>query len=164
MYQNIELIMNPSITPVYTTATNMVLPILTIGKDALYEHVVKLGTFLKHFLYFMWEKGVTFWNETNINYDNLFIICMTTFLIGFIFYDKYMFTHVCYNPLARKVKEMEQEINVMKKAERMRDNDWELLMQSQSQGFKQLQATFDKKFKDYDKQMKKMDKEIKMYE
>ena len=64
----------------------------------------------------------------------------------------------------KRIQELEQEVRQMKKAERMRENDWDLLMHSYSESFKQLQEDYNKKFTAYDKQLKKMDKELKMYQ
>lgn len=172
---NIELIMNPTIAPVYVTATNMIMPIVAISNEAIASFIVYYATkmvaiyrnfsvFLSAINNLMWKEISKTYANININYDNVFITVVMVCIIGFLAFDKYMFTHVCYNPLATKVKDMEQQINIMKKQERMRENDWELLMQSQSQGFKQLQAEFDRKFTQMDKQVKKMDKDIKKYE
>ena len=172
---NIELIMNPYIAPVYVTATNMVMPIVTISNEAIAHFIVNLATrvaeIFRNFVFFantvksfMWREIIKNYNNSNINYDNLFITGIMMCFIGVMIYNKFILNEVYYNPLEQKIRDLEQQINVMKKQERMRENDMELVMQSQSQGFKQLQAEVDKKFKNYEKQMKKMDKEIKMYE
>lgn len=149
MYPNIELIMNPSIAPVYMTATNMIMPIVTITNEAIAIFVSRLSRLFATFI------------MPHVSFDNykLFITGIMLIAVGLMFADKIAKLHV-----NKRVEEMERQLNYMKKAERMRENDWELLMQSYSQSFKQLQEEFNKKFANYDRQLKKMDKELKMYQ
>ena len=149
MYPNIELIMNPSIAPVYFTATNMILPIFTITNEAIANFVSRVSRLFATFI------------MPQLSLDNykLFINGIMLIAVGLMFVDKIAKLHV-----NKRIEEIERQLNYMKKAERMRENDWELLMQSYSQSFKQLQEEFNKKFANYDRQLKKMDKELKMYQ
>jgi hypothetical protein len=163
MYSNIELMLNPSIAPVYLTATNMVMPIITMTNTAIVKFMVNVASKAEDFF-------ATYLKTTNIGNVNLLDsyklyivagILLITFVLMIADKIAIMYTH---DGLNKRVKELEHQINYMKKAERMRENDWELLMQSYSQSFKQLQGDFNKKFTNYDKQIKKMDKELKLYQ
>lgn len=158
--------MNPSIAPVYMTATNMIMPIFTITNEAISSIIliivsraaaiiVELMIFMKSLKYFVWTEII------NISLDGykLFITGIILITVALIFADKIAKLHA-----NKRVEELERQVSYMKKAERMRENDWELLMQSHSQSFRQLQEDFNKKFTNYDRQLKKMDKELKMYQ
>jgi hypothetical protein len=161
--------MNPAISPVYITASNMIMPIMMISNEAIISFITRATEFVRNFFSIattakalMWKEAIK--NYANINYDNLFVIGIMSCFVGVMLYEKYLFTCVYYNPLTQKVKELEKELHYIKKADRMRDNDIELIMQSQTQGFKQLQSDFDKKITSQEKQLKKIDKELKMYQ
>ena len=150
MYSNIELIMNPSIAPVYMTATNMMIPIVTITNEVISNFVVNFVSRVSSLF-------------TTFIVPNLKPILSLTGIIliavALMFVDKIVYLHA-----NKRVEELERQVSYMKKAERMRENDWELLMQSHSQSFRQLQEEFNKKFTNYDRQLKKIDKELKLYQ
>jgi hypothetical protein len=180
MSSNIEILYNPEM-PFYFTATNMILPIMTISRETIYNFVVNIGIKFEEIvrnLFSTMSVMVTVMTkaisqiysqyisniDVDMNQENLLTICAVICAIALIFYDKNQMYNMYYDPIANKVKELEQQILHLKKIERMRDNDWELLMQSQSQGFKQIQENNNKKFISYEKQLKKMDKELKLYQ
>jgi hypothetical protein len=158
--------MNPSIAPVYMTATNMMIPIVTITNEAISNFVVnfvsRAAAIIVEFMIFMKSLKYFVWTEiTNISLDGykLFITGIILIAVALMFVDKIVYLHA-----NKRVEELERQVSYMKKAERMRENDWELLMQSHSQSFRQLQEEFNKKFTNYDRQLKKIDKELKMYQ
>lgn len=167
MYSNFELFSNPSI---YVRPTNMVMPLITISKTDIYNFVMNLVSqatniirnlvfFVNSLIISVSKEIMKIYSLTELNHDSLFIAIALLCVAGYLFLDTYLFQ----SPLVNKITELENQINYMKKVERMRDNDWELLMKSQSQGFKQLQVEFNKKYKQYEKQIKKLEKEIDMY-
>jgi hypothetical protein len=168
--QNIEFIMNPSIAPVYITSTNMVMPILTITNKAISDIIltivstaasiiVELMIFMKVLKYFILRE------ISNISFDGykLFITGIMLITFGLMFTNKIAIIHI-RTELNKRIQELEYQVNYMKKAERMRENDWDLLMHSYTESFKILQDDFNKKFSNYKKQFKKIDKELKMYQ
>ena len=170
MYPNIELTMNPSIAPVYVTSTNMLMPILTITNEAISNIIltivskaasiiVDLMIIMKVLKYFILRE------LSNISFDGykLFITGIMLISVGLMFTDKITIIHT-RTELNNRIEELELQINYMKKKERMRQNDWDLLMHSYSESFKMLQDDFNTKFSNYKKQFKKIDKELKMYQ
>jgi hypothetical protein len=168
--QNIEFIMNPSIAPVYITSTNMVMPILTITNKAISDIIltivstaasiiVELMIFMKVLKYFILRE------ISNISFDGykLFITGIMLITFGLMFTNKIAIIDI-RTELNKRIQELEYQVNYMKKAERMRENDWDLLMHSYTESFKILQDDFNKKFSNYKKQFKKIDKELKMYQ
>ena len=90
--QNIDFIMNPSISPVYIISTNMVMPILTITNKAISSIIltivsrsasiiVELMIIMKAFKYFILRE------LSNIYLDGfkLFVIGIMIFTVGLIF-------------------------------------------------------------------------------
>jgi hypothetical protein len=167
--QNIEFIMNPSIAPVYITSTNMVMPILTITNKAISDIIltivstaasiiVELMIFMKVLKYFILRE------ISNISFDGykLFITGIMLITFGLMFTNKIAIIDI-RTELNKRIQELEYQVNYMKKSERMRENDWDLLMHSYTESFKILQDDFNKKFSNYKKQFKKIDKELKMY-
>jgi hypothetical protein len=168
--QNIEFIMNPSITPVYITPTNMVMPIFTITNKVISNiiltiastaasFIVELMIFMKVLKYFILTE------LSNISFDGykLFITGIMLITLGLMFGNKIAIIHI-HTQLNKKIQLLECQVNYMNKTERMRENDWDLLMQSYTESFKILQDDFNKKFSNYKKQFKKIDKELKMYQ
>ncbi len=168
--QNIEFIMNPSISPVYITSTNMLMPILTITNEAISNIIltivskaasiiVELMIIMKVLKYFILRE------ISNISFDGykLFITGIMLITFGLMFTNKIAIIDI-RTELNKRIQELEYQVNYMKKAERMRENDWDLLMHSYTESFKILQDDFNKKFSNYKKQFKKIDKELKMYQ
>lgn len=168
--QNIEFIINPSIAPVYITSTNMLMPILTITNKAISNiiltivwkaasFIVELMIIMKVFKYFILRE------LSNISFDGykLFITGIMFITVGLMFGDKIAIIDL-RTELNKRIQELEYQVNYMKKTEKMRENDWDLLMHSYTESFKILQDDFNKKFSNYKKQFKKIDKEIKMYQ
>ena len=149
--QNIDFIMNPSISPVYITSTNIVMPILTITNKAISSIIltivsrsasiiVELMIIMKAFKYFILRE------LSNIYLDGfkLFVIGIMIFTVGLIFAVKIVILQIKTD--SKRIEELERQVNHMKKAEIMRENDWDLLMHSYSESFKMLQNDFNKKF------------------
>jgi hypothetical protein len=170
LIMNIDLIMNPSIAPVYITTTNMVMPILTITNKAISNIIltivstaasiiVELMIIMKALKYFILRE------ISNISFDSykLFITGIMLITFGLMFTNKIAIIHI-QTQLNKRIQLLECQINYMNKTERMRENDWDLLMHSYTESFKILQDDFNKKFSNYKKQFKKIDKELKMYQ
>ena len=149
--QNIDFIMNPSISPVYIISTNMVMPILTITNKAISSIIltivsrsasiiVELMIIMKAFKYFILRE------LSNIYLDGfkLFVIGIMIFTVGLIFAVKIVILQIKTD--SKRIEELERQVNHMKKAEIMRENDWDRLMHSYSESFKMLQNDFNKKF------------------
>ena len=170
MYPNIELTMNPSIAPVYITATNTIMPILTITNEAISNIILFIGwrtaTIIVELMIIMKSLKYFILRElSNITFDGykLFITGIMLITVGLMFGDKIAIIHV-RTELNKRIQELEYQVHYMKKAEKMRQNDWDLLMHSYSESFKMLQDDFNTKFSNYKKQFKKIDKELKMYQ
>ena len=156
---NIELIMNPYIAPVYITSENTIIPLMNVSTIAIKNFLMRAEDTIKLSVYFMTEQL----SSLDLNGLRLFIagIVLLTFVVMFADNIAIIKNRTESN---KRIQELEQEVRQMKKAERMRENDWDLLMHSYSESFKQLQEDYNKKFTAYDKQLKKMDKELKMYQ
>ena len=156
---NIELIMNPYIAPVYITSENTIIPLMNVSTIAIKNFLMRAEDTIKRSVYFMTEQL----SSLDLNGLRLFIagIVLLTFVVMFADNIAIIKNRTESN---KRIQELEQEVRQMKKAERMRENDWDLLMHSYSESFKQLQEDYNKKFTAYDKQLKKMDKELKMYQ
>jgi hypothetical protein len=92
MINHLELIINPYITPVYTSATNIVSPISTIKLEDLYEAFLTFINILQiglETLWFIMKEGITeilanITNTTNIK-KFIYIICIyNLFMLFFI--------------------------------------------------------------------------------
>jgi hypothetical protein len=97
----------------------------------------------------------------NLDYDQAITIGIILGILCLLFIDKIINS---YKEINSKIGELENQIVFLKKRERMRENDWELLMQSQSNSSRIMREEIEKKFKIYDKQMKRMNRELKMFE
>ena len=163
MYPNIELIMNPSIAPIYVTTTNIIIPAITIANTALSNFIINFvsnaAINIRNLIIFVMPYIKAFVSDSY----KLFITGILFITIGLMFADKIEIIDIL-RKLNKRIEELEHQVNHIKKTERMRENDWDLLMHSYSSSFKQLQDDFDKKYTIYDKQFKKMDKELKMYQ
>jgi hypothetical protein len=170
LIMNIDLIMNPSIAPVYITSTNMLMPILTITNEAISNIILtivsKAASFIVELMIFMTSLKYFILREiSNISFDGykLFITGIMLITFGLMFTNKIAIIHI-QTQLNKRIQLLECQINYMNKTERMRENDWDLLMHSYTESFKILQDDFNTKFSNYKKQFKKIDKELKMYQ
>jgi hypothetical protein len=146
------------------------MPILTITNEAISNIIltivskaasiiVELMIIMKVLKYFILRE------ISNISFDGykLFITGIMLITFGLMFTNKIAIIDI-RTELNKRIQELEYQVNYMKKAERMRENDWDLLMHSYTESFKILQDDFNKKFSNYKKQFKKIDKELKMYQ
>ena len=101
--QNIDFIMNPSISPVYIISTNMVMPILTITNKAISSIIltivsrsasiiVELMIIMKAFKYFILRE------LSNIYLDGfkLFVIGIMIFTVGLMFAVKIVILQIIH--------------------------------------------------------------------
>ena len=129
LIMNIDLITNPSITPVYITPTNIVTPIFTITNKVISSIVltivsttaaiiVELMIFMKSLKYFILKE------LSNISFDGykLFITGIMLITFGLMFTNKIAIIHI-HTQLNKKIQLLECQVNYMNKTERMREND-----------------------------------------
>ena len=170
LIMNIDLITNPSIAPVYMTPTNMVMPIFTVTNKVISNIILFIGwrtaTIIVELMIIMKSLKYFILRElSNITFDGykLFITGIMLITFGLMFGNKIEIIHI-RTQLNKKIQLLECQVNYMNKTERMRENDWDLLMHSYTESFKILQDDFNKKFSNYKKQFKKIDRQIKMYQ
>ena len=185
MISNIDLLMNPT-KPYYMDNTNMLAPLIKINLNDLYMMVENFTTFVSHFvasiisLFNLTSKDIIkvgtkyiskFYNNSITNNETqLVILIAAVFVIAFIL-DKVMVCYMYHTSVLDAIEKMNKEISTLKKHDRMRDNDWEILMQNNGLSYKNLRNEMldnfkdtNKQFKRVDKQFKKIDKELTMYE
>jgi len=181
--QNIKLMMSQYKYPYYMpTATNYITPIFTINTNIIYHFIVNIANTLtaivKSIVYiftFMINDIVTVTTKylTNVytftfgtNHDLAFILFVGAAFVFINFYDKCIAYFIYQKPLFEKITKLEQEIQYLKKNDRMRDTDTEALMKSSGLQAEEQNIQYrmiNEQLKNIQKQMKKMDKEVKMY-
>lgn len=180
MMQNINLMMNQY--PYYITATNHITPIFTIDINIIYNYVVNMAntitslinstiiiiTFVLNDLMKISTKYLTnIYNSTfGTNHDLAFILLVAGTFIFINFYDKFIAYLIYQKPLFDKITKLEQEIQKLKKTDRMRETDTDALMKNNVMQAEEQHYQFkliNEQLKNIQKQMKKMDKEVKMY-
>jgi predicted ATP-grasp superfamily ATP-dependent carboligase len=100
------------------------------------------------------------------NHDLAFILFVAAAFVFINFYDKCIGYFIYQKPLFDKITKLEQEIQWLKKNDRMRDTDQEALMKSNCLQAEEQNYQFqmiNEQLKNIQKQMKRMDKEVKMY-
>lgn len=147
---NLELIMNPYISPVYISTTNMLTPIATITFNKIYTIALVYGNLILNALQiFIQTAG--------------FIMKEVVYIL--IIYNLFMMAAI--DNQQRKIIEqnkenesLKTEINYLKKSERMRE-DLDVLW---FQDVKKYHEETSNKIATLEKKIKKMDKEIRIYE
>ena len=99
MVHNIELLANPSIAPVYVTATNMIYSIAVITFKSVYEFAIKfmekaleIAFIALHTLHFIVQQLISDFNKLNKIEQILMLFCFynlfTSLMSSFSFHDK----------------------------------------------------------------------------
>jgi peptidoglycan hydrolase CwlO-like protein len=183
MMQNVNLMMNQY--PFYITNTNLVTPIFTINNNIIYNYIVNIATTITTIINSILNIFTFIFNDIirtgtkqliyiynsafGNNHDQAFIILVAFAFIVINFYDKFVSYFLYHKPLFEKITKLEQEIQWLKKNDRMRENDTENILkrcgttaENAEQNFQQI-ITICEELKNIQKQMKKIDKEVKMY-
>lgn len=190
MFSNTDLLMNPTFKPYYMDATNMLMPLIQINTNDLYKivenlatnisqlviSVVSLFTFISKDIMKVGTRYISQFSQLYSNYivnndtQNVLIVIAAIFVVIFTV-DKLMVFYMYHKSLQEALTKLDKEITTLKKHDRMRDNDWEILMQNNSFSYKNLRNEMldnfkdtNKEFKKIDKQFKRIDKELTMYE
>jgi hypothetical protein len=161
---------------------NLITPIFTINHNIIYNYVVNIAntlttiinSLLNIFTYLFndiirtgTKQLIYIYNSAfGNNHDQAFIILVAVAFILINFYDKFVSYFLYHKPLFEKITKLEQEIQWLKKNDRMRENDTENLLKecgtTAEQNLQQIHIVFEQ-LKSMQKQMKKIDKEVKMY-
>jgi uncharacterized membrane protein YciS (DUF1049 family) len=186
MFSNTDLLMNPTFKPYYMDATNMLMPLIQINTIYLYKMVENLVTNISQFvasiisLFTFISKDIIkvgtkyisqFYNNIITNNETQLLILIAVIFVVIFTLDKLMVFYMYHKSLQETLTKLDKEIATLKKHDRMRDNDWEILMQNNGLSYKNLRNEMldnfkdtNKQFKRVDKQFKKIDKELTMYE
>ena len=168
---NTELIMNSYISPVYITATNMVVPFVSISITSLQTNVAEFTNIALDFLqmirnlaticastfYFIIKQSAIEVSNVMTNVDKV--------LFAFLIYNMIMFAYENYKlnnevkNLKSEVEQLEKNISYFKKAERMRE-DWE---QTWAEEVRHYYTEHNNKYKELNKEVKKIKKEMNQY-
>ena len=163
-------------------ATNYITPIFTVNTNNIYNFVVSIATTFTSLIKSIVDIFTFIVNDivttstkylTNMytftfgsNHDIAFILIVAAAFIFINCYDKCIAYFIYQKPLLDKITKLEQEIQCLKKNDRMRDTDTEALMKSNGLQAEEQNYQFqmiNEQLKNIQKQMKKMDKEVKMY-
>ena len=186
---NVNLMMNQYPFYIANANPNLITPIFTINTNIIYNYVINiantittiinslLNVFTYIFTYIfndiirtgtkqlIYIYNLAFGN----NHDQAFIVLVAVAFIIINFYDKFVSYFLYHKPLFEKITKLEQEIQWLKKNDRMRENDNENLLnkcgltaENAEQNFQQI-ITICEELKSMQKQIKKIDKEVKMY-
>jgi hypothetical protein len=146
---NIELNMNPYISPVYINSTNMVLPILTITLEDIYVYLIKISDYLN-------EVSIISFIKSNINFIDISIgILLLTFV--------WIFINIIddITSISQKNIMLENQLKIFITSQRevneMREQETINLL---NQLFEKSQENLNKKLKVYDNKIKKLTNEI----
>ena len=148
---NIELIMNPYISPVYINATNMVLPILTITLEDIYVYLMKIRDYLN-------EVSIISFIKLNINFIDISIGIVLLTLI-------WIFINIIddITSISQKNIMLENQLKIFISSQRevneMREQETINLL---NQLLEQSQEKLNKKLNVYDNKIKKLTNEIKL--
>ena len=185
MMQNVNLMLNQYKYPFYIGNTNLITPLFTINSNIIYNYVVNIANILAtiinsllNIFTFVFSDIITKGTKQLIyiynsvfgnNHDQAFILLVVFAFIFINFYDKFVSYFLYHKPLFDKINKLEQEIQWLKKNDRMRENDTENILkrcgttaENAEQNFQQI-ITICEQLKNIQKQMKKIDKEVKMY-
>jgi len=157
---NLELIMNPYISPVYISATNIVTPVATITFDRFYTSALVLCnlvlTTLKIFTQttgFMIKEGLTeFFAILTIEKIVYILVIYNIFMMLVIDNERRNFAEQ-----KEVVEALNKEVNYFKKSERIREDLDELWLQDVKKYHKETNnkvATMEKKIKKLEKVLK----------
>lgn len=164
--QNIELLLNPSVAPVYITATNMIYPVMTITFNSLYEGFTRLlekviyyGGIIVHTLYFMGKMLVSEFEAMDGTQKFLTIFC---------FYNLIMMTII--NIRQEEFQKLKQQIKILQKqvdmTELLRNDNADLIMDELSVFRNETNlkiSTLDKKIKKIDPKVAYLEREMKAF-
>jgi hypothetical protein len=163
---NTELIMNSYISPVYITATNMVIPFVSISITSLQTNVAEftnialdflqmirnLGTICASTFYFIIKQFAIEVSNVMTNVDKVLFAFFIYNMIIFA-YENYKLNNEVKN-LKSEVEQLEKNISYFKKAERMRE-DWE---QMWAEEVRHYHTEHNNKYKELNKAVKKLKK------
>ena len=129
---NLELIMNPYISPVYISATNMLTPLATITFDRIYTIALVYGNLMLDALQifiqtasFIMKEGITeFFSNFTIEKIIYILVIYNLFMMAAIDNQRRKFTEQNKENVSLKKK-----INYLIKSERMREELDELCLQ-----------------------------------
>jgi len=160
---NLELIMNPYISPVYISATNMLTPLATITFDRIYTIALVYGNLMLAALQifiqtagFIMKEGITeFFSNFTIEKIVYILVIYNLLMMAAIDNQRRKFTEQ-----NKENESLKKEINYLKKSERMREDLDELWFQD----VKKYHEETSNKIATLEKKIKKMNKEIKIYE
>jgi len=160
---NLELIMNPYISRVYISATNMLTPIATITFDRIntialvYANLIlnALQIFIQTAGFIMKEGISEFFSKFTIEKIVYILIIYNLFMMAAIDNQRRKFIEQ-----NKENESLKREINYLKKSERMREDLDELWLQD----VKKYHEETSNKIATLEKKIKKMDKEIRIYE
>jgi amino acid permease len=180
MMPNVNIMMNQY--PFYMVNPNLITPIFTINNNIIYNYVVNIintistiinsiiniSTYLFNDIITTSTKQLIniYYSAFGNNHDLAFILLVASAFIFITFYDKFVSYFLYHKPLFEKITRLEQEIQWLKKNDRMRENDTEnLLKQSGTIAEQNVHQIYNisEQLKIIQKQMKKIDKEVKMY-
>jgi len=169
MSNNLQSLFNPSVSPFYITNTNMLIPTTSIYINLLSSYLeliylVLVNPFIK-LINLISSIVVLKGKEITLEIKNYFVENENNtekFLVLFTIFKVIVFLYISYKQYQiykRDFEKLQQEIQHLKKLERMRDNDLELLMRSKTQDF----INYEKNIKQLEKQLKRFEKEMRMY-
>jgi len=157
---NLELIMNPYISPVYISATNIVTPVATITFDRFYTSALVFGnlvlTTLQIFTQtagFIMKEGLTeFFAILTVEKIVYILVIYNIFMMLVIDNERRNFAEQ-----KEVVEALNKEVNYFKKSERIREDLDELWLQDVKKYHKETSnkvATMEKKIKKLEKVLK----------
>lgn len=179
---NVNLMMNQYPFYIANANPNLITPIFTINHNIIYNYVINIintvttiiSSLVNIFTYLFSDiittgtkQLINIYQSAFGNNQDLAFILLVAFAFIFInFYDKFVSYFFYHKPLFEKITKLEQEIQWLKKNDRMRENDTESLLKecgkTAEYNLQQINIICEQ-LKSIQKQMKKIDKEVKMY-
>jgi len=149
---NSELFINQYITPIYVSATNMVVPIANIEFDTIYYNVVEfsalawqtISVFVYTFAFIMKEVFVTIENNLSSTEKILLALCFYNFISLVVSESSSTYKLV---KLKEQIESTEKQMNYLRTSERMRENYEQIL----AEDIRNIHSKNDKTIKDIEK-------------
>jgi hypothetical protein len=172
---NTEVILNSYISPVYVTATNMIVPLASISLTSLYEfieicysNVAEFASFtiaiIKIILfttYFVMKQSVIEISSIMSDVDKI-LLAFLIYNIGMFAYENYKLNSKVKN-LKIDIEQLQKNISYFKKTERMRE-EWEQIWAEEVREYYTEQNNkYNELNKELNKEIKKLRKEMNQY-
>jgi hypothetical protein len=156
MSSNIELIMNPYISSVYITTTNMLLPILTITLVDIYNYLMIVRDHAMIIRDYLIEQIINIFIRFDINLIDISIISVILFVL-------WLFINIMddNNAMAQKIIRIESQFNVLLISQREINETRE---QETINLFNQLITPSQTKLKTHDEKLKTHDEKLKTHD